>query len=59
MKEDCLKLLQIKGIGRVRARRLINAGVRSVKDYRLLSPENLKRILRGGKLRRSEQTTLI
>ena len=45
VKEDCLKLLQIKGIGRVRARRLINAGVRSVKDYRLLSPENLKRIL--------------
>ncbi len=59
VKEECLKLLQIKGIGRVRARRLINAGVRSVKDYRLLSPENLKRILRGGKLRRSEQTTLI
>jgi len=59
VKEECLNLLTIKGVGRVRARRLVDAGVKTVAEYRALSPDQVKQIFRGDRPQRSEQTTLI
>lgn len=45
VKEELLELVSIKGIGRKRARKLWNAGIKSIKDLKQISVENLKRIV--------------
>lgn len=43
--QDLLELLDIKGIGRVRARKLFSAGIRSLDGLRSADPAELSRIL--------------
>ena len=45
IKEELLDLCSIRGIGRVRARRLWNASVKSKEDYSLLSKDAKRAIL--------------
>jgi helicase len=45
IKEDLLDLIKLGGIGRVRARILFDAGIKSIKDLRKISPESLSKIL--------------
>jgi helicase len=45
IKEDLLDLIKLEGIGRVRARILFDAGIKSIKDLRKTSPESLSKIL--------------
>ena len=45
VKEELLPLVQIKGIGRVRARMLYTSGVRSLEDLRKIPMTSLKRTL--------------
>lgn len=45
VKEELLELIAIKGIGRKRARKLYNAGIRSVKEIRKTPIETLKKIV--------------
>ncbi len=45
VKEELLELVSIKGIGRKRARKLWNVGIRSIKDLRRISKERLARII--------------
>jgi len=47
VKTELLELCSIRGIGRVRARRLWNAGVRDAEAYAALSQDERKRLLRG------------
>ena len=42
--EEMLQLVSIRGIGRVRARILFEAGYRTVKDIAEASPEELERL---------------
>jgi len=44
IREDILQLVLIPGIGRVRARRLYDAGLRSIEDVASASPERIKAI---------------
>ncbi len=44
IKEELLELCSIKGIGRVRGRRLFNAGVKTIGDYEKLTKEQVKQI---------------
>ncbi len=47
VKEELLELCRIKGIGRVRARRLWNAGIKTLADYRAARKERIKEIMKG------------
>jgi helicase len=44
IKEDLVDLVQIKGIGRVRARKLFNNGVKTLEDLRKIPIEKLAEI---------------
>ncbi|MGE0269113.1 MAG: DEAD/DEAH box helicase [Candidatus Omnitrophota bacterium] len=44
IKEDLLELVQLKGIGRVRARHLLNNGIIKLKDLQFVSTEQLAEI---------------
>ncbi len=48
IKEDLVELANLRGIGRVRARALANAGIRSIKDIQDTSPEKLATIRQIG-----------
>ncbi len=52
VREDLLELVRLKGIGRVRARKLYNAGFRSVKDLQRADPAAVAEVL-GPKLARA------
>lgn len=43
--EELLPLIRLKGIGRVRARRLFRAGIKSTRDLRKANPEALARLM--------------
>ncbi len=47
VKDELLDLCSIRGIGRVRARRLWRAGVKTSEDYRALNEKEKTRIIRG------------
>jgi helicase len=55
IKEELLGLCKIRGIGRVRARKLFNAGIKTIEDYHLQPKEKIKEIILGKK---SHQETL-
>jgi len=44
IREELLDLMAVKGVGRVRARHLFNAGYRKVKDLRKATPDELSRV---------------
>ncbi|MBI5229315.1 DEAD/DEAH box helicase [Candidatus Micrarchaeota archaeon] len=46
VKEELLSLCRIKGIGRVRSRRLYNAGIKTAEELKNRSKEEIKKILR-------------
>jgi helicase len=46
IKEELLSLCRIRGIGRVRARKLHAAGIKTLEEYRATPKEELRRILR-------------
>ena len=52
VREELLELVRLKGIGRVRARKLYNAGFRSVKDLQRADPVAVAEVL-GPKLARA------
>jgi len=43
-KEELLQIVQLKGVGRVRARMLYNAGYRTIEDLKRATPEELLRV---------------
>ena len=45
VKEELLELVSVKGIGRKRARKLWNAGIKSIKDLKAVPLEKLKAII--------------
>ncbi|MCD6464491.1 hypothetical protein J7L02_03150 [Candidatus Woesearchaeota archaeon] len=45
VKQELLPLVALKDIGRVRARKLFNAGIKTVKDLKTVSLEQLQRVL--------------
>lgn len=45
IKEELILLCELRGIGRVRARRLFNVGVKNVSDVKKTSVENLSKVL--------------
>ncbi|VVB69910.1 ATP-dependent DNA helicase Hel308 [uncultured archaeon] len=47
VKEELLELCTIRGIGRVRARRLFNAGVKTLEDFKLKSKQEVQDIIYG------------
>ncbi len=47
VKDELLDLCKIKGIGRVRARKLYDHGVTSLEDFRRLSRDEVKKILKS------------
>ncbi len=47
IKEELLPICTVKGIGRVRGRKLFNAGIRTADDLRSRSREEIRRILRS------------
>ena len=48
IKEDLVELASLRGIGRIRARALANAGIRSIEDIQSASPEKLATIRQIG-----------
>lgn len=50
--EEALELVSLRGVGRVRAQKLLAAGIKSIDDLAVLTPEELKKILgvKGDKL---------
>jgi helicase len=44
VKEELLEICRLRGVGRVRGRRLFNAGVKSVEDFKARSKEEIKKI---------------
>jgi len=50
--EEALELVSLRGIGRTRAKKLMDAGIKSIDDLAVLTPEELKKILgtKGDKL---------
>ncbi len=50
IKEELLEITKIKGIGRVRGRKLYNAGVKTAEDYSKLTKEQVKNITRQKQL---------
>ena len=44
IKEELLEICKLRGVGRVRGRRLFNAGVRTIEDFRSRSKEEIKKI---------------
>ncbi len=56
VKEELLELCRIRGIGRVRARRLYNFGIKNEDDYKNLSKEQIKHIIQRTVLQRSESS---
>ncbi len=57
VRDELLPLVQLRGIGRVRARKLYNAGLRSVKDIQRADVRELARIL-GPKVAKSVKEQL-
>jgi helicase len=57
VKEELLKLIAMKGIGRARARMLYKAGIKTPKDVKNASLETLKKIL-GPKIAENVKTSL-
>lgn len=47
VKEELLALTRFRGIGRVRARRLFNAGIRTSDQYEALSKDEVRRIVKA------------
>ncbi len=47
IKEELLNVCRVKGIGRVRGRKLFNAGIKTAEDYAKLSKEQVNAILKG------------
>lgn len=45
VKEELLKLIQVKGIGRVRARKLYKTGIKTPSDIKKISAENLGKVI--------------
>ena len=45
VKEELLPLIRLEGIGRVRARKLFNSGLRTLEDLRKIPEESLSRII--------------
>ena len=45
VKEELIMLTELRGIGRVRARRLFNAGIRTIGDVKNVDIEDLKKII--------------
>ncbi|MCK5633186.1 hypothetical protein KAH94_05520, partial [bacterium] len=44
VKEDLLKLIRLKGVGRVRARNIHNNGIKTFADLKTMSQDKLARI---------------
>lgn len=57
IKEELLELVELRGIGRVRARKLFNARIRTVSDLKRITLTDLSKIL-GEKLAKSIKTQL-
>ncbi|MCD6479107.1 MAG: DEAD/DEAH box helicase [Candidatus Diapherotrites archaeon] len=57
VKEELLSLVELRGIGRVRARRLYRAGIKSITDVKRVNIKDLERIL-GRKLAESIKAQL-
>ncbi len=55
VKEELVDLVQVPQIGRVRARVLYNAGIRSKRDLTLLGPEQLAALVKGLGLSRARE----
>ncbi|MFH1750236.1 MAG: DEAD/DEAH box helicase [Candidatus Micrarchaeota archaeon] len=47
IKEELLDICRVRGIGRVKGRRLFNAGIRTAEEYAKVNREQLKAILRS------------
>jgi len=47
VKQELLELCRVRGIGRVRARKLYSAGIRSLEDFRAKTKEEIKKILKA------------
>lgn len=47
VKEELLELVKLKGIGRVRARALFNAGIKTIADVKKVKIETLEKILKS------------
>ena len=45
VKEELIMLTELRGIGRVRARRLFSAGIRTIGDVKNVDIEDLKKII--------------
>lgn len=54
VKDDALELVKVRWIGRVRARRLIATGIRTIEDLTKLSPVRLAEILEVGRSQAEE-----
>lgn len=54
VREDALELVQVKWVGRVRARKLISSGIKTVRDLASLSPPRIAEILDVGTPRAEE-----
>ncbi|HEV8289434.1 MAG TPA: DEAD/DEAH box helicase [Candidatus Norongarragalinales archaeon] len=46
IKEELLELCKIRGIGRVRARKLFNAGIKTIDDYKAAPKEKIKDVIK-------------
>ncbi len=46
IKEELLSLCKVRGIGRVRARKLFNAGIKTAEQLQMMEKEEVKRIMR-------------
>ncbi|MCX6767728.1 MAG: hypothetical protein NTY90_03300, partial [Candidatus Micrarchaeota archaeon] len=51
VKEELLELCRIRGVGRVRARRLWNAGIKTAEEFRAAPKEKKSEIAKGGATR--------
>ena len=49
IKEELLDLVQLKGVGRIRARHLYRKGFRKLSDFKFTSAEDLSKISQIGK----------
>ncbi|MCX6767439.1 MAG: DEAD/DEAH box helicase [Candidatus Micrarchaeota archaeon] len=47
VKEELLELCRIRGVGRVRARRLWNAGIKTAEEFRAAPKEKIKEVVKG------------
>jgi len=45
IKEELVALCELRGVGRVRARRMFNAGIKSIKDVKKIDVKDLERVL--------------